>query len=192
MANTASTRTVVNDTLPPPVLQSSPDASRSSQKKTTAIQRLSVRWQNLKKHMGTTTAPSSSSVHGDRTAQSNSSHHKTLQVTGDNEKVDEIVVDRVWSDGIMSSSAPSEHIASPDKSGGSHRNTTSMDQESLSPPSGLRSSFPLVVVFRCKIWPAVLNFFNSSFSDQAEELRYRQERWFVLKVSTLLSSCQNF
>jgi osomolarity two-component system sensor histidine kinase SLN1 len=187
-ATTPSTHTAVDDVLPPPVLHTDASASRPSQKKAAGFKRLTVHWESLKKRMGTVTASPSSSMHGDRTAQSYSSHQKTVQVTGDDEKVDEIVVDRVWSEGIISSSAPSEHGASPDKSGASHLNTTSTDQGSLFSPSGFWTSFPLLVAFQWKIWPTVMNFFSTRFSDQTSELRYRQESWSVQKVNGLLFS----
>ena len=169
--------------LPAPVVQVVTLGSHRQPRRSARFSRFSAFVAGLKERLGTPTAASTSSSPGDRSAApSSSGHQKTLEPNDDNGEVDEIVVERVWSEGL-SSISPSEHGASPEKSGGSYRNTTSTEQESLLTPTGFWVSFPLLVALRWKIWPTIVNFFCSRFPNEKTELHYRQETWYIQKVS---------
>jgi hypothetical protein len=169
--------THINDKgLPPPALQ---DNSRKKR-----VTRFSARWTGLKNRMGAGTAPSTSSFLGNDYVPSDHSHQQPVQISLNNgEAVDEIIVDRVWSEGISGTAAGSEHGATPEKSGRSYPHTSSAEQDSLAQSHGFCATFPPVVIVRWKIWPIFINFFATSFPDASSESRYRQETWFVQKAS---------
>jgi osomolarity two-component system, sensor histidine kinase SLN1 len=115
-AETPITPTTPND-LPLPVLQSTNSiSSRRKRKKSARFEALTVHWANMKRRIGTGTAPSSSSVgstgdsHNTRRPNQDAIHEE------DKEDVDEVVVDRAWSEEIKSSVTQSDHGASPEKS----------------------------------------------------------------------------
>ena len=167
--------------------QALPQPINGSARRKHKVTRFSAQWTGLKKRMGAGTAPSSSSFSfvGNDYVPSDHSHLQLVQNTlsmKDGERVDEIVVDRVWSEGISSTVAASEHGATPEKSGGSYRHTTSVEQDSLAASRGFCASFPPAVVIRWKIWPAFTSFFCTRFPDPNSESRYIQETWFVQKV----------
>jgi hypothetical protein len=139
-----------------------------------------MHWEKFKRRIGTVTAPSTSSVIDDDAVGSSISHVRPAQE--EREEVDEVAVDRIWSEDIKSS-VPSEHGGSPEKSGGSHHNATSVDYDSLSVHEGFWSSLSLLVILRWRIWPAVHEFFSLRFFDEKSENHYRQETWYVKKVS---------
>ena len=167
--------------------QALPQPINGSARRKHKVTRFSAQWTGLKKRIGAGTAPSSSSFSfvGNDYVPSDHSHLQPVQKNtlglNNGDRVDEIVVDRVWSEGISSTVAASEHGATPEKSG-SYRHTTSVEQESLSASRGCCASFPPAVVVRWKIWPAVTSFFCTRFPDSNSESRYIQETWFVQKV----------
>ena len=181
-SSTPGTSTLPN-VLPVPVVQAASTPYRRKPKNTRVntfnARGIVMLWQNFRRRIGTVTAPSTSSVMEDSAVESNVGHGRPAQE--ENEEVDEVVVDRIWSD-EMTSSAPSELGASPEKSGGSPHNATSVDHESLSLHEGFWSSFAILVTLRWRIWPAVHDFFNLRFFDEKSENHYRQEVWFVKKV----------
>jgi len=176
-------------TLPVPVVQ--PTTPCRGKQKNARIPTLTAyglreHWENFKRHIGTVTAPSTSSVIEDSSAVASSVSH-THPAQEETEEVDEVVVDRIWSEEVKTS-VPSEHGASPDKSGGSHHNAASIDRDSLSVHEGFWSYFPILVILRWRLWPAVQDFFSLRFFDEKSESHFRQETWFVKKPLALWSS----
>jgi len=172
----------VDSVLPPPAIQTNTfGPNRARHKKSTRIS-FPVRWTSLMRRIGTTALPSTSS-HGDKSAESAGSPPKITDASETNEEVDEIIVDRAWSEETKTSICHSEHRGSPEKVGESHQNMTSLDHESVTVSDGFWSSFRALVLFRWRIWPAILNFFSSRFLDEEYEQHYAQENWFVRKVS---------
>ena len=139
---------------------------------------LGTYWAGFMRRIGTTTVPSSSS-HGEKIAESNVTRQIIIEP---NEPVDEIVVDRIWTEEIKMSPCHSEKGTTPEKSGESRQNATSIDRESIITHKGFWSSFSILIIIRWRIWPHTKKFFSSRFPDEKYELHYAQENWFVRKV----------
>lgn len=183
--------TLGQDTLPAPVTQGEGSSDRRGrQKKSARIDRgLRVHWDRFRRKLGTGTAPSTSSALDDSTAGDSSSHNRSQkggQLPEDpDEIVDEVIVDREWSDEIKSSSVThSEHGGSPEKSGGSnHLAGTNTDHESVAiHVDGFWALCTPLVILRYRIWPAVHSFFSTHFIDEKSEMHYNKENWFLRKV----------
>lgn len=168
--------------LPGPVQQNS--ASRHEYKKSARIGGgLRVQWANLKKRIGTGsgTAPSTSSVVGGSSGADSSNRRATTD--DEKDEVDEVIVDRTWSEDLRSSIAHSDVDvgASPEKSkSNSHQHPgTSLDHESIDHAEDFWT--PLVIL-RWRLWPMVWDFFTCRFIDDKSEVHYRKENWFIRKV----------
>jgi hypothetical protein len=103
-------------------------------------------------------------------------------------EVDEVVVDRSWSSDVKVSPKSSEQETSHEMSSGTQPVQQSSDRESSTVDHG---PWPVVVLLRWRMWPAVWHFFNSSFEDKLAEERYRAEFWSTRKVRVfgLLDGC---
>jgi osomolarity two-component system sensor histidine kinase SLN1 len=173
--------------LPVPVQQGAgSDSCKRKQKKNARIGGgLKVYWANFRKRIGTGTAPSTTSMVGDGSATGSSNTRPATTTDDEKEEVDEIVVDRTWSEEIKSSVAHSEAgmAASPEKSNGHHQPAeTSVDHESLQHYEGFWALSSPLVFIRWRCWPLVMEFFASRFFDQKSEERYQKENWFMRKV----------
>ncbi|OCH85880.1 hypothetical protein OBBRIDRAFT_762246 [Obba rivulosa] len=190
--------------LPPPVLQSSlrrgaADKAQQQQKKSARVNGgLRVHWDRFKRKMGSGTAPSTSSAFEPEESIGDSSsgfprsrHGGGAHVDDTDELVDEVVVDREWSDEIKSSSGThSEHGGSPEKSGGSnHLGGTNTDRESLAiHPIGFWGLSPVLVFLRWRLWSTAVSFFSTRFMDERSEQHYKKENWFMRKNLALWSA----
>ncbi|KAG5653606.1 hypothetical protein H0H81_011978 [Sphagnurus paluster] len=189
---TPTTSTAVEDALPLPVLAHTKTRLFSSQrkKKTVRVGGFAVHWAKFKRRVGTGTAPSSSSLIGESTGGSTNNTRRTEVVLGDDdETVDEVVVDRVWSDDmdIKTSITHSEHGGSPEKSGGSHPVGPSTSEHEIL-QEGFWNTFSPIVFIRWRLWPAISEIFNSNFADPKSEAHYAQENWFIKKSLALWAS----
>ncbi|KAF9560107.1 hypothetical protein CPC08DRAFT_708306 [Agrocybe pediades] len=176
------------NTLPPPVVQGSSASyqTRRGKKKSARMNGLSVHWARFKKRIGTGTAPSSSSVIGESAAEQ--SYTRRLEMSENIDYVDEVVVDRNWSEEIKSSITQSEHGASPEKSGTSHPMERGLsDHESVAEDNFWGFSTPLTIL-RYRAWPLVMEIFSSRFMDDKAEQHYAQESWFLKKSLALWAS----
>jgi osomolarity two-component system sensor histidine kinase SLN1 len=171
---TPATSTAV-DSLPIPVLQNTGTHSVSSRrkKKSARIGGLSVHWAKFKRRVGTGTAPSSSSLIGESAAESSYTRRMEASANqGDSEEVNEVVVDRIWSEEIKSSVSHSEHGASPEKSGGSHPiQPSSSDHDSVAQEGFWGLTTPLIFL-RWRLWPVIVEIFSSRFVDDKSEQHY--------------------
>jgi osomolarity two-component system, sensor histidine kinase SLN1 len=106
----------------------------------------------------------------------------------DDAEVDEIVVDRTWSEDLKSSTVPSDHGGSPEKSGAaSHQLGGSTDRESVAVQAqGIWATSMILIIIRYRIWPTIVEFFYPSFMDTKSEDHYRRELWFYRKVCLIL------
>ncbi|KAG6900022.1 hypothetical protein C0993_004079 [Termitomyces sp. T159_Od127] len=134
-------------------------------------------WVKFKRRLGTVKAPSSSSAI-DESAESHVVDMPDGSIQNDDEMVDEVIVDRVWSEDFTTSASQSDNGGSPEKSGGSHPGGRSAsDHESLHGTEGVVGGvLSISVLFRWRIWPAIVKFFNPSFADQKSEANYAQVR----------------
>jgi osomolarity two-component system sensor histidine kinase SLN1 len=166
-----TTSTALDGGLPAPVLQNSTTASSThSKKKSVRLTWLPACWASFTRRIGSGTAPSTSSLIGD-TVDSNHTHRAE---TGQEKRevVDEIVVDRGWSDEMKSSIYHSEHGASPEKSGSNPQ--VGSIYENLYVHDGFWSLWFPLVILRWRVWPKVEKFFCSRFSDEKAEQHYTQ------------------
>lgn len=173
---TPGTSSAIDASLPVPVLQNTGNYSVSSRrkKKSARVGGLAVHWARFKRRVGTGTAPSSSSLIGESAAENSYTRRMEEAARSDNEEVNEVVVDRVWSEDIKSSITHSEHGASPEKSGGSHPiGPSTSDHESLV-PEGFFSTWMPLVFLRWRLCPAIVEVFSSSFVDEKSENHYAQ------------------
>jgi len=162
------------NTLPLPVVQASSSSlqMRRSRKKSARMNGLSVHWARFKKRMGTGTAPSSSSIIGESAAEQ--SYTRRMEMSENRDYVDEVVVDRNWTEEIKSSVSQSDHGGSPDKSGGSHPNERGLsDHESVAEDNFWGISTPITIL-RYRAWPFVMEIFSSRFMDEKAEQHYAQ------------------
>lgn len=172
--NTPTTSTAI-DTLPPPVVQSlssSNTKARRKGKKAARVKGLSVHWAQFRKRIGTGTAPDSSSLFGESAAESN--YTRRLESAEASDYVDEVVVDRNWSEEIKSSISHSDHGASPEKSGTSHPpERGNSDHESVAEDKFWGLSTPITIL-RYQAWPLIMEIFSSRFLDDKAEQHYAQ------------------
>lgn len=175
--------------LPVPVIQGTGSATGKGKtaKKSARIgtprgRGLSVHWATFKKRIGTGTAPSTSSmIGGDSSAADSTNRRPTMDE--EKEDVDEVVVDRTWSEEIKSSVAHSEAGVSPEKSN-SHppAGTSIIDHDSFEHVEGFWAIWSPLVLIRWRLWPMLMEFFTSRFFDDKAEEHYRKENWFMRKV----------
>ena len=159
--------TKVDDLLPPPVLQSNAGINHT-RRKSARFGWLAEHWAKFKRHIGTGTAPSSSSQIAE-SAVENSYIRRMEMVQGDG-AVDEVVVDRVWSEDIKSIESHSDR-GSP---GESHQvNPGGSDHESVV-YEGFWSLLPPLANMRWRAWPFIMEIFSSRFIDEKSEQRYAQ------------------
>ena len=175
MPTTTPTTTVAHDMLPPPVLYNSGGQSSRNRRKSARISGLAVHWARFKKRLATGPAPSSSSVVEGSAAES--IFARRLQCYQDDEEVNEVVVDRAWSEGIKSSVTNSDLAASPDKTG-SQPNQGASDSESVV-YEGFWSRNQMLIFLRWRVWPSLVKIFNSRFLDDKSEEHYSQVRFVV-------------
>ncbi|KAH9479238.1 hypothetical protein JR316_0007826 [Psilocybe cubensis] len=185
--NTPTTSTAI-DTLPPPAVQSlssSNSKARRKNKKTARVKGLSVHWASFKKRIGTGTAPDSSSLFGESAVESNFTRRLESAETSD--YVDEVVVDRNWSEEIKSSISHSEHGGSPEKTTSHPPDRGNSDHESIADDKFWSLSMPITFM-RYRAWPLFMEIFSSRFLDDKAEQHYAQESWFLKKSLALWAS----
>lgn len=173
-----TTTIVADDMLPPPVLYNSGGqsiSSRRNRRKSARISSLAVHWARFKKRLATGPAPSSSSVVEGSAAES--IFTRRLQCYQDDEEVNEVVVDRAWSEDIKSSVTNSDLVGSPDKTG-SQLNHGASDSESVV-YEGFWSRNQMLIFLRWRVWPYLVKIFNSRFLDDKSEEHYSQVRLVV-------------
>ncbi|CAL1717262.1 unnamed protein product [Somion occarium] len=179
--------------LPPPVQSSLSSGRKGKSKKNARIGGgLRIRWDKLRRRIGTGTAPSTSSAIEESVAESSGFNRSrvacnVITTEDPDAPVDEVVVDREWSDEIKSSSVThSEHGGSPEKSGGSnHLAGTNTDHDSLAMHA---DGWAPWVYLRWRLWPAIYAFFYTQFLDERSEQHYRKENWFLRKNLAVWSS----
>jgi osomolarity two-component system sensor histidine kinase SLN1 len=186
--DTASTPTTLPKEfldLPFPVAQAGTAGSTPRKKrKMTRIDGLRIYWARLSKRMGTE-SPSTSSAIVDSSLDSSQTRPR-IDDDPDADEVDEIVVDRDWTEDMKSSVNHSEHPQ--EKSGDSHITQpvagtgTSVGHESNVIPDDAGLFRQIIFFIRWEVWPATYKFFCVQFYDEKTEDRYRKERWFIRKV----------
>lgn len=180
-----------DQSLPPPVLQDDHQSAgrRSRSKKNARIDGgLRVHWDRFVRKLGSGTAPSTSSNFEESVGESSGyprsrlGHHTFSEPQED--RVDEVVVDREWSDEIKSSSIThSEHGGSPEKTGSNHHGGTNTDRDSFAiRPEGFWGLCRPLILLRWRLWPATYSFFCTHFMDEKSEMHYNKENWFLRKV----------
>ncbi|KAJ3504573.1 hypothetical protein NLJ89_g7867 [Agrocybe chaxingu] len=163
------------------------DYNPQSSQETARVGGLTVHWARFKKRIGTGTAPSSSSHIGDSAVETGYSRRMEMAPEA-NDVVDEVVVDRVWTEEIKSSVTHSDNGASPEKSGGSHQqNHGASDHGSLNYEGRWRWWTPFAII-RYRTWPLLMEIFSSRFVDEKSEQHYAQEHWFMKKSLALWAS----
>lgn len=172
--------------LPPPAAAI---ATYNRPKKTLRIDGgpgLRVYWSRFRRRLGAGTAPSTSSLVDSSAHGSNDGLRSDTQgVQGEDEaEVDEIVVDRNWSDEIMSSVSLSEQDISLDRPSGHHHvagPNTDRDSVALHTGGFWGLCTPLIIL-RWRVFPAILDFFSTKFPNKKSEQHYAKENWFMRKV----------
>lgn len=178
--------------LPPPVTDdsSSPTKRSKSKKNARVTTDLRLHWEKFRRRFAAASAPSTSSQIDDSTSESNTLSKSTqpnpTPLDDPDDLLDEVIVDREWSNDIKSSSNHSDHGPSPDKSGGSnHLPGTNTDHESFTLHlDGFWAKAPFLIYLRWRLWPAISSFFLQQFVDQKSEAHYTKENWFLRKVSS--------
>lgn len=171
--------------LPAPVQQNTAASATGGrkQKKSARIGGgLKVHWVKLKKRIGTGTAPSTSSMIGESSGTGSSQRQQTTD--DEKDEVDEVIVDRTWSEDI--SVAHSDAGPSPEKSNSHQHAGTSLEHESVDHIEGFRGLWTPLIFLRWRLWPLVWDFFTSRFVDEKAEQYYRKENWFIRKVCSQL------
>ncbi|KAF9525965.1 hypothetical protein CPB83DRAFT_858706 [Crepidotus variabilis] len=167
--------------LPPPAIHSGGASSHMRRtRKKAKFGGLTVHWARFKKRIGTGTAPSSSSMVGESAAES-----ATTRAIGEHgyedDVVDEVVVDRAWTEEIKSTVTPhSEHGATPEKTASQQHNNGPSEPDSV-PYEGFWSLWTPLAILRWRTWPLLLEIFSSRFVDEKAEKHYAQESWFLKK-----------
>jgi hypothetical protein len=165
--------THVDESLPIPVVQNRNAPSSIRRKRRSArFGGLALHWARLKKRV-IGTAPSSSSIVGDSAAEC--SYTLRMEAYLESEEVNEVVVDRVWSEDVKTSLTQSELGPSPERTGSYPIGPSASDNESVH----YRSFWTLcsyLAVLRWRLWPVIVHFFSSRFADEKSEQHYAQVR----------------
>lgn len=180
--------------LPPPAAAVTTTYNRP--KKTLRIDGgpgLRVYWTRFRRRLGAGTAPSTSSL-VDSSAQGSNDGPRSETQGGrqgeDEAEVDEVVVDRNWSDEIKSSVSLSEQDISLDRPGAHHHvagPNTDRDSVALHTGGFWGLSTPLIIL-RWRVFPAIVDFFSTKFPNKKSEQHYVKENWFMRKPLALWSS----
>ena len=144
---------------------------------------LRVHWAEFKKRLGTGTAPSTSSLHDESTTGSN---HGREPVPGQPEdEVDEVVVDREWTEDARRTTTKSEsaHQFNESRQPGG----TNTDRESVV-VEGFWARSTILIILRWRLLPAILGFFRPRFMDVKSEAQYTKESWFYRKRLAIFSA----
>lgn len=192
--------TNTNDHTPPsatpidPILLPIPvttklDPSAASLRKSDPLwfaRRLRIHWVEFKKRLGTGTAPSTSSIHDDTTT--GSVHGKEPVPAQLEDEVDEVVVDREWTEDARKTTTKSEsaHPFNDGRQPGA--GGTNTDHESFNVVEGFWARSTVLIVLRWRLWPAVLGFFRPQFMDAKSEAQYSKESWFYRKRLAVFSA----
>lgn len=189
---TPTTSTAVESSLPPPAVQSIASSSRSRRlrKKTVRVAGLSVHWAQFKKRISTAAAPSSSSAIGEGAAENSYTRQMETKNTEVADYLDEVVVDRSWTEEIKSSVSHSEHNGSPEKSGGSHQPNQGTSDHDSAVYDGFLTSSGVLATLRWRTWPFIMEIFSSRFVDERSEQHYAQVRIFLLFLPFRLAFCK--
>ncbi|KAF9224071.1 hypothetical protein BS17DRAFT_795625 [Gyrodon lividus] len=176
--------------LPLPVaLASTADSTRRKKRKEARFDGFKVHWARFLKRVGTD-SPSDSSAIADSSLDSSRMRQRTEDDDVDDDEVDEIVVDRDWTEDLKSSlNRSSDH--GQEKSADVHIQAgtgTSIGHESTTIPEDGHLLWRLVYWLRWEVWPAVVKFFRVRFFDEKTEERYHKEHWFIKKSLVLWSS----
>lgn len=165
--------------LPAPIALADPhpqDSSRRRKTKAAGFAGIKVQWTRFVKRIGTD-SPSDSSAVADSYFESN----QTRRRTEDDVEVDEIIVDRDWTEDLRSSlnqlseRSPGSSDSQPQIGTSLGRDTTAMLDDSHILSASLWA-------FRWKVWPAIVKFFCVRFLDDKTEERFHKEHWFIKKV----------
>ncbi len=147
---------------------------------------LRVYWTRFRRRLGAGTAPSTSSLVDSSAQGSNDglrSDTQGVRQGEDDAEVDEVIVDRNWTDEIKSSVSLSEPDISLERPGGHHVPGPNTDRDSFAPHTGgfWGLCIPLIIL-RWRVFPAIVDFFSSKFPNQKSEQHYVKENWFMRKV----------
>lgn len=176
--HTASS-TVVEDLsgLPPPAVQSDRYSTTHRKHKTARFSTLKNLWIEFKTRLGTSSMPSSSSMH-DESAVDSACLPRRESVC-DDDMVDEVVVDRIWSEEFHSTPSHSDpEDGTKSKSGSNNQPPPLSDSESTLEDSVWGRNSALIFL-RYRVWRMLMEIFSSRFEDEKKELHYRQVRIFL-------------
>ena len=145
---------------------------------------LSVHWAEFKKRLGTGTAPSTSSIHDESTTGSINGREPAPGQLED--EVDEVVIDREWTEDARKTTTKSEsgHLFNGSRQPGG----TNTDHESFATVEGFWARSTILIVLRWRLWPAILGFFWPRFMDPKSEAQYNKESWFYRKRLAIVSA----
>jgi len=143
---------------------------------------LGVHWIEFKKRLATGTAPSTSSIYDDGTT--GSIHGKEPAPGQPEDEVDEVVVDREWTDGTRKTTTKSESAHNDNRQPGG----TNTDRESFAAVEGFWARSTILIILRWRLWPAILDFFRPRFVDLKSETQYKKESWFYRKRLAIFSA----
>ncbi len=175
--------------LPPPAVAVSTAYNRP--KKTIRIdggRGLHVHWVRFRRRLGAGTSLSTSSLVEDSAPGSNIGLRGDPQgkiQCDDDVDVNEVVVDRNWSDDEINSSVSlSEQNISLDRPPGQQPIAgPSTDRDSVVPhTSGFWGLCTPFIIIRWRLIPVIVDFFSPKFLNQKSELHYVKENWFMRKV----------
>jgi len=160
------------DLLPTPVVHN-PSIHRNRK---STLRRI---WGRLN-HVGAVGPQSTSSVVPDSVGDSHYFSSCTEVANDDKDVVDEVVVDRVWSERNSYSVCSDGQI--PDGVSIKQGATRSTDKPNVKVlPGGFWTSYRPLAILRWKVLPAVTDFFCYRFVDEKLEKHYQQEMWFGSK-----------
>ena len=180
---TPATSTMVDQqSLPTPVVQHTPDSYRSHPHRTVpTLRTLSWHWQQFKERLRPAAAPPDGLLVKSESLHDDDVDSRMADLDSANDGVDEVVVDRAWSEDLKSSASYSENPLSPEKSSATPQ---------LHPPDARSdiyvfekwSFYTPLLFLRFRAWPLVLKIFSSRFASDEVENAYSQVRRLACSV----------
>ncbi|KAJ7255430.1 hypothetical protein B0H12DRAFT_1113322 [Mycena haematopus] len=164
-------------TLPKPVTQKAPSTSTGRrQKKKARFGAVGRYWDTIKRRFGTVSSPSLTSSEIQSRDPSHNGHAASDEVPGDPDRIDRIVVDRMWG---SNHTLPGE---------GDHQTPETKSSYGVPPatlfqpgwqPSGFLHRIAPPVFW--SFWVMLVHFFSPAFPDEKSERHYTREHWSFTK-----------
>ncbi|KAF8621809.1 hypothetical protein AX15_007483 [Amanita polypyramis BW_CC] len=145
-------------------------------------------WSRFKRHLDLRPSPSSSSILVDESiVESNSDVENEEKLQQENDEVDQVVVDRAWTD-EESSFSQLEYVIQAQKLDTEKQAYDGEVEHVVGAPVPVSNKWYPLGTLRWRIWRGLIKFFCTTFPDERLEHVYAEERWLLKKSLAICAS----